>query len=156
YLVTLGGHSFYWFSLERPRTSELDARMAAYQPPTFDVAEDWEPTLHTEERATVEGIIPAWLQTRPWFEADGRRLTGVRVVEAVPVEGREGVFDLLVVEAAFASGSPTRYLLPLGLAMGARADAIRREAPHAVIANAHAHDGGARVGVLFDALADAS
>src|SRR5262249_10976605 len=121
YLITLGGHAFYWFSLERARTSELDARVARYHPPSLDVAEDWEPTLHGDERSRLEELMPAWLETRRWFESGGRILTGARITEAVPIEADgaiDGAFDLLVVQAEFATGAPVRYLVPLAVAKG--------------------------------------
>src|SRR5205807_1512243 len=42
YLLTLGEHAFYWFSLEEPRTAAQDAREASYQPPMLEVPSAWE------------------------------------------------------------------------------------------------------------------
>lgn len=53
-----------------------------------------------------------WVPSQRWFQGKARVVTGVRVVDAALLPGESGVLDL-VVEVAYAGGSPERYQVPL-------------------------------------------
>ncbi len=63
YLLTLGGHDFYWFSLEPSRTASQEERMSLHGPPTIACA-SLDALLVGEARAQLEEILPAYLEAR--------------------------------------------------------------------------------------------
>ena len=67
-------------------------------------------------RGALEVILPAHLQTSPWFAGTGRRVLAVRIVEvvAVPHETTQSYATFLRVD--YADGEPETYLLPLAFA----------------------------------------
>jgi maltose alpha-D-glucosyltransferase/alpha-amylase len=171
YLLTLGGHAFYWMSIEPPKHA---VSVETWQPPTIEVAA-WEPALGEDGRGLLEEILPNWLPTRPWFKAAGRIIAKVTVVETAPIAletraaGNAVAVELVVVEASFANGEAARYLVPVGLAPGERAGEILLRSPQAVMAMVRVApegpetlgESGARRSVpdsgalLYDALLDA-
>jgi maltose alpha-D-glucosyltransferase/alpha-amylase len=123
YLLTLPGHSFYWFLL----TEEAEAphwheeHLPAVSLPVLVLPEGWV-TLQrgraTRETASERAlgmleteIIPAFLPTRRWFGAKGVGITSVRVEECG--EWRRWLLVRLWVELA--DGAVQRYFLPLSL-----------------------------------------
>src|SRR5438132_3169062 len=111
YLLTLGEHAFYWFSLEEPKTAAQDAREASYQPPLLEVPSGWEGPLTGGERSSLEMVLPAWLEGRRWFHGRAREISQARIQDIVPVDSLR--FAMLEVE--FSQGEPEQYVLPLTL-----------------------------------------
>jgi len=141
YLMTVGGHAFYWFSLEAPASSEEADSAAAYRPPVLDVA-TWEGTLSGRGRARLEEILPAFLTTRRWFAGRGARVVGARIDALVPLGG----VQVLIAQVEYADAEPERFMLPLAMVTDGRA-----VAPSAVLATLH---GGAGDATLVDAAED--
>jgi maltose alpha-D-glucosyltransferase/alpha-amylase len=155
YLLTLGGHAFFWFSLERPSTAEQDEREAAYQPPTIEVMGAWPSVLRGDDAAALEATLPDYLAVRRWFGGRGRAINAVTILDALPVGEDSTSMHVVIVRVEYAEGEPERYILPLAFASEERAAELRARAPQAVLATVRAHPRGEAVnGVLFDALAE--
>ncbi|HZL21398.1 MAG TPA: maltose alpha-D-glucosyltransferase, partial [Polyangia bacterium] len=75
YLMTVGGHAFYWFSLEAPASREEIDSAAAYRPPVLDVA-TWESALAGPGRSVLEEILPGFVTSRRWFAGRDARVVG--------------------------------------------------------------------------------
>ncbi len=142
YLLTLGEHAFYWFSLEEPRTAAVDALAASYQPPTLEGANAWEGAFSPSERSVLEMVLPAWLEGRRWVRGRTREISQVRVLDVIPLDSIR--FTLLHVD--FGQGEPEQYVLPLAIESGEKP-----AAPQAVIAALRRGDSQA---YLVDALFD--
>jgi maltose alpha-D-glucosyltransferase/alpha-amylase len=138
YLLTLGGHGFYWFALERPRGADDELRALTYDPPTIE-ASGAHGLLHGEERALLEEVLPTFLGTRRWFAGRGQPVSAVHVREAVAL----GETTVLLVEVDYDDEQET-YLLPLTLIHDSRF-----LPPAALLAHVRLPDGEAR---LVDAL----
>ena len=103
-----------------------------------------------ELRAQLEReVLPGYIAACRWFGGKAREPHGYRVCEAAAVSAEPDAARLVLVEIAYASGAPDTYLLPLQIANGARAEAVEREAPQAVVARFR--EGG----MLFEAVHDA-
>ncbi|HEX3696903.1 MAG TPA: maltose alpha-D-glucosyltransferase [Polyangia bacterium] len=116
YLLTLGGHAFYWLSLETPPPEVEAEAVASYRPPTIEVANE-RSVLHGMDRSALEEALPAFLHTRRWFARRWKDLTGVRIEDAIEWRG----VHLLVFRVDFASTEPERFVIPLALVSGGRA-----------------------------------
>jgi maltose alpha-D-glucosyltransferase/alpha-amylase len=112
YLLMLGGHSFYWLSLEQPPAdAEADAA-ARYRPPVIEAASP-QVLLHGPARAALEEALPDFLYTRRWFARRRADLTSARIDDVVELP--EIPLHLLIVRVEYASAEPERFMIPLGL-----------------------------------------
>jgi len=143
YLLTLGEHAFYWFSLDEPRTGAVDAKEASYQPPALDTGSSWEEGFTPAERAALESVLPGWLEGRRWLRAHGREISQVRILDVIPFDS----IRVAVLDVEFSQGEPEQYVLPLALESGEKP-----APPQAVIATVR-RAGGSQA-ALVDALSD--
>src|ERR1700716_1609518 len=94
YLVTLGPHAFYWFSLEPARVEPGHDGRA----PDLSLAD-----------AELELVLPRYLVGQRWYGAKSRRVKEVHVVDSVPIAEAQ----VKLIEAIFDEGDPQTYVLPL-------------------------------------------
>ncbi len=120
YLFTLGPHGHYRLVLQQEK--EAGALERQYAVPTFAEAFDW--------REFNESVLLDYVSGCRWFGAKARGLTGIRVVETVPVPECLPEARLVFLEARYADGGSDTYLLPLSVAAGE----IQEKFPNAVIA----------------------
>jgi maltose alpha-D-glucosyltransferase / alpha-amylase len=115
YLLTLGPHDFYWFSLEQQdasATGEGDL-------PQLELRGRWTQIVESPRgRAALEDVLPAWLRTRRWFGAKSRRMRGVTIADTIRIpdpESRNGppLGYLMLVRAEFTEGDGETYFVPL-------------------------------------------
>jgi maltose alpha-D-glucosyltransferase/alpha-amylase len=153
YLLTMGPHAFYWFSLE-PRF----ARTAAAAPgaeaeiPTLEVDKQWHEILDERAVTKLEARLQDYLPPRRWFGGKTRAIKSLRIEEilTVPLAGGDKSF-LLFVELDYVQGDGERYLLPLAFATGEEAARLQQERPHLLIARLRVRKTGAE-GFLYDAV----
>ena len=94
YLLTLGPHGFYWFSLEHERvevTAQPEPRhvpAATDSLPSIAGAGDWKQLLGGEGRAALEAALEPILLARRWFGGKARAIRRATVVEMVPLARR--------------------------------------------------------------------
>jgi maltose alpha-D-glucosyltransferase/alpha-amylase len=156
YFVTLGGHGFYWFSLETHDESASGPR------PELVTGGSWQTVLTGRGLEQLERVLPAYVAERRWYAGKAGRIKSVEVLDAVPVgdlpepPGEPLAMVLLLnveaVDAPAASGST--YVLPLAFAEGTRAEELSRWRPEAVVAGLRVISSGreAVTGVLYDAV----
>ena len=94
YLVTLGPHNFYWFSLTRVRP--------------YEQAPDSAPPLSLDERA-LERALPSYLPRQRWFGGRTRTQRESGVVDSVML----GSAQLKLAEVRYTEGDPETYVLAL-------------------------------------------
>ncbi len=161
YFLSLGPHSFYWFSLERQRQSER-IYLSYSKPedceriPTLRVRNgSWPNLFQGETQKMLEEALAGYLYCCRWFGSKARPIQTIQIVDAIPCNREaEPSFRgrILVVQTEFTEGDAETYLLPVGYATQEAALQIRREMPQAVIANVQV--AGDPPGILFDALVD--
>ena len=113
YLLTLGGHDFYWFSIEASRHVSQEQRLSDLAPAPI-VCTSAEALLFGSERARLEEVLPAYLDAREWTTG---AVAGAQIIEAVrmPREGEVGAAPLVlvVVRVEYTEGEPETFVLPL-------------------------------------------
>ena len=163
YLLTLPGHSFYWFRLateaaapswheESPPVSEL---------PVIVLPADREPArnarrtplrLPSRQVSLLEReALPNFLGVRRWFGAKGTKIGSVEVAARAEL-GRQWLLTLLRVGVGEGSSEASHtYFLPLSAAWeDGEEDGVSGMGAYAVAKLRRR----SRVGVLFDAMAD--
>ncbi|WP_218081320.1 maltose alpha-D-glucosyltransferase [Anthocerotibacter panamensis] len=153
YFISLGPHSFYWFTLEHQPARRVGSALPQ-EYPTLTVNGSWQSVVaQVEHRKQVEALLPDFLCYCRWFSSKARTIETVSVSELTRIPYADTETLLTLVEVRFTEGDPQTYLLPLAYAEGELALSIRAEYPERVIANLQGkgRDGS---GLLFDALAD--
>ncbi len=151
YLLTLGPHSFYWFSLP----SKVPA--AGVQSPTSRNTLEvraWPDLVRGNRRALLEGMLPDYLCSKNWFRGPTGTIKQIAVKEAFPVsagDASDGLLALVLVD--YAQRDSELYALPVAFAAGAEADRLNAESPSLIIAHLVTESGGR--GFLHDAEGDA-
>jgi maltose alpha-D-glucosyltransferase/alpha-amylase len=135
YLLTLGPHGFYWFSLEARSAAALETdTKGAPEMPAIAVQSSWENLFRGRGRGAIEDMLPAFLRSRRWFGGKARRVKGIEIVEAVPVPAGRTTFFLILARVEYAEGDPDTYSLTLAFATGERATHLVEHEPHRVLA----------------------
>jgi maltose alpha-D-glucosyltransferase / alpha-amylase len=115
YLMTLGGHAFYWFALESSAAGSEAEAATGYRPPVLEAA-SLEALLGGEGRLGLEEALPAFLDTRRWFSGRALGLTSARIDALVACKG----VRFLIARADYASAEAERFLIPLAAALDGR------------------------------------
>lgn len=152
YLVTMGPHAFYWFSLEN-KQAEVSATPAKgpLAARSLTVGNEWSDVFKGRPKTALEALLPDYVRAQRWFGGKAKEIKSLTLKEATPVpaEGKElGYLALLLVD--YVQGDPELYSMPLAFASGKDAQQLREESPRLVIADLKVEGGPA--GVLHDAL----
>ena len=113
---------------------------------------DWESLFQRDGWSALEPALPDYMRARRWFGGKARQIASTRVQAAIPLRYGGATAYLALVRVAYAEGGAETYVLPLTFADAARAAALLRDLPHAVVARV-APAAGDR-GALFDPLYD--
>ncbi|GAB4425398.1 MAG: maltose alpha-D-glucosyltransferase [Chloroflexi bacterium OHK40] len=154
YFITLGPHSFYWFSLV-PQRAEGGGEEG--EPPLLSIsAGSWDAIFYDGRQAQLERALPAYLRPRRWFGAKARKIKGVSLADSVMVPFGEGMAYLALATVQYTEGSPETYLLPMAYAEGERARQLLADARPSVIARLTTRRDQDEPGVIYDPLGDRS
>jgi len=155
YFLSLGPHSFYWFSLEPKPAARIQAEAVdrAAQLPVLTASGRWDGILQGREKAALERILSPYLKTRRWFGGKARGIRNLAVIETLPVMDDRTPAYLALVRADYSDGDGETYALPLMYAPRERAERLLRDHPHAAIARLRFED-REEEGMVFDASVD--
>ena len=134
YALTLGPNSFYWFSLEQrsvPVTvsaPSLEARGLELVTTSIHGMDLWDPV----NLPTIAGILPQFISKSRWFRSRDRRFRSIDISEVISVVPQK--FVLLLTMIDYTSGDPEMYSIPVAIASGDEARAVKEESPDALIA----------------------
>jgi maltose alpha-D-glucosyltransferase/alpha-amylase len=160
YLLTLQGHSFFWFELVPPSAGDIGALLQA-QPPEFVtlvMPQGWRDLFTHHNLPQLEReVLPSFLPRQRWFAAKDQRLKPARIVAQGEIadptpdssDAKPGAFLLQIVEAALASGERQRYFLPLAAVWSPSGAELRQALMPATLAELRQ---ARKEGVLVDAL----
>jgi len=109
YLLTLGPHAFYWFTLTAP--DEPADRQGPAEPPRVEAQGSWKALV--EEGDALGEALTRFLWRQRWFRSKGRSPGRVRVRDALPLEAPGFDARLALVDVEFREGTAETYVLPL-------------------------------------------
>ncbi|HEX5106053.1 MAG TPA: putative maltokinase, partial [Pirellulaceae bacterium] len=159
YLLTLGPHSFYWFSIQPVREPSLAVTEpapaiahAAVNLPALRASGHWQKVLEGRARESLIRLLPEWLVKRRWFSGKAKAIRTATITDIVPLAGESVEFALLVVKVEYVNDFPETYVLPVGFATGQPMDWLIGDNSPALMATLQVHTGNHDVsGVLYDA-----
>jgi maltose alpha-D-glucosyltransferase/alpha-amylase len=108
YLLTLGGHAFYWFSVEDALGSPASERMSRLGKTTLSITSPNE-LLSGSERSRLEDILPAFLDASGWLTGT---VNTVHIIEAAQIEDAAAAF-LVFIRVEYPAGNPENLMVPL-------------------------------------------
>ncbi|MGE0606274.1 MAG: maltose alpha-D-glucosyltransferase [Pirellulales bacterium] len=164
YLLTLGPHNFYWFSLQPAVEPSLTltegaptASQMAKSLPTLKAKDKWQSVLDGKGRESLAKLLPEWLVHRRWFSGKAKSIRGVSIIDVVPLEGGDPAaqVNLLFVEVDYANDAAETYLLPVGFATKLQARQLMGDNSPAMLASVEVLSGKSTVtGILHDAFSE--
>ncbi|MCC7085016.1 MAG: maltose alpha-D-glucosyltransferase [Pirellulales bacterium] len=150
YLLTLGPHSFYWFSVPPSESSESSDSIGHV--PAISVQESWDEIFAARHQPQLQAALRKWLPLRRWFGGKARTIQSVGIKEVIPLgpsNQRRGSTELAMICVEYVDGEPESYVIPIGCAMGEAGERLAAEFPGAAIARMHLV-AIKQSGVLFD------
>lgn len=106
YVITLGPHGFYWFSLRDAQREEDSHHLI----PSFKLRGSWENQLLASKGSALSRALARYVHRARWFRDKSRVIKSLAVKEALPLARS---YYLLVLHLEFTSGEPSRYCLPV-------------------------------------------
>jgi maltose alpha-D-glucosyltransferase/alpha-amylase len=153
--LTLGPHSFIWFSLEAdPSGRGVEVRPPEEKAPIISGPADLERLLSGGARS-LANVLPGYMRARRWFRSKARRIKGITLRDAlrVPFDGSADVqARLAIFDVEFTEGETEAYVLPLALARSERVEPALAATPQAVIATVMPEGESGPSWTLYDAI----
>jgi maltose alpha-D-glucosyltransferase/alpha-amylase len=153
YLLTLGPHSFFWFSLEPQKAPEFSSRGGDGDSrlPVLQVTSRWEDWLGNSTKGRLEEVLPTYLRQCRWFGSKARIIKSTVIREARALRyAPEREAQLSVVDVEYTEGPAETYLLPLVL----NPDDGDGKSPPNLTGGVVGRLQGAAQGILADGLGD--
>ncbi len=149
YNLTLGGLSFYWFSLE-PRQVHQESVATSGGVLPLIIVESWDEVFQGRSLATLVRRLPAFLKTRRWFQGKRRSIRSIDIADDIPIPDTSAHVLLGVVD--YSDGDPETYVLPGSVAVGEEAEQLKTKLSDVSVAELQAQD--ASKGVMYSAVWD--
>jgi maltose alpha-D-glucosyltransferase/alpha-amylase len=153
YFLSLGPHSFYWFSLgpKFVRDQVQPSSNGQASLPKLELAHDWHEILEEKNRFGIREILPDYLRAQTWFKGKSKTIKLLTIKEDVPVKLASGAdARLAFLQVDYVDSDTEIYSLPLAFAVGVEADGLRQHSPERVIAELNFAP-PAQSGLLYDA-----
>ncbi len=152
YQVTLGPHTFFWFSLEPQAAEEVAAgKPADAELPALAVAEPWHNLLKGRDKTALERVLPKYLLGRRWFGGKARTIQSVEIIQVVPIPKDAPLAQLALIHVEYTDGEPEVYRLPIAFVPAEQA-AQMQDVPGAIARVTVKGHNQAEEGVLYDAM----
>jgi maltose alpha-D-glucosyltransferase/alpha-amylase len=150
YLLTLPGHGFYWFQLEKTAAEERFGPTPAPELFTLVLTGGADKLLeHRERQAFERTVAPRFLELRRWFAGKDAGIASVQIAGSValPREKEGKTFILVRLSVLLRNGETQMYFTPLVIEENRDDEQIP---PYAVARVRR----GSRMGLVLDADAD--
>ncbi|HDR16877.1 MAG TPA: maltose alpha-D-glucosyltransferase [Desulfobacteraceae bacterium] len=152
YALTMGPHSFYWFSLTGGEGRESITISDSGDIPELEPAGTWKTFLEGECGEDFSVVLSRYLPGCRWFGGKARTIKRTRVSEAFPMTVKDFQGFLLFADVFYMTGESERYVVAVGYASGEKARGILEDRRAAVIARLKGKVPGEQV--IYEASSD--
>ena len=160
YPLTLAPYSFFWLELQpaapTPEAPTIESpseneSLAGIVADTAPAAQPLSITglLQGGGHELLQQLLPNYLEQQRWFGSKSRKIRAAVVGASMTLA--EGEYIIALIDVTYDDGSAERYQLPLAIAAGDSAEALRKSSPKAILATLGDASNGS---VLYDATAD--
>ena len=121
--------------LDRTRAPRCTAaNVDGYRMPQIDVSSGFETLMRDALRSKLNLILPDYLPHCRWFRAKSRSIRTARITDVLPLSENSATAYLTMVNVDYRNAESETYVLPISLATGEGAAAVRSQWPERVIA----------------------
>lgn len=152
YVLTLGPHSFFWFSLQ-PESAPQRIEDAQRRTVTLAADRDWTHLVSPKTRVLDDRAFRPYLQQCRWYGGKSRTPRAIDIVDSIPIHAEDADLRLVIVRVGYTEGEPERYALWVRFVSGQAYDALASALPEQVIVHV-VRDGSEEKGALVDATGD--
>ncbi len=120
YVLTIGPHAFYWFSLEHEEAEAVVAPDVESELPRLSVADGWQDLVEGRPKRQFETLLRKELRRQRWFGTQTRRIQTMQICDSIPLgrHSNRSAPGLFVLRADYTDGEPETYVLSLATAWG--------------------------------------
>jgi len=152
YPLSLGPHSFFWFSLEPSRDPSVLTSAGVTVLPETTVQTHWSEVLGGSTRNWFERLLPGALRSRSWFMGKSRRIKRLRISEQVKMGETPESSIVVIIQVEYADGGEEHYSIPLQFIPEVVDGSAAREVPPSALARLKVQVGDQVIaGFLVDA-----
>ncbi len=158
YYLTLGPHTFFWFSLEPAPVEPVHHRASvqeALKPlTTMTIKRKPEELFEKKENwSLLERLLLNYARERRWFRGKARRVQSTVIRDVIPMPFTDSIAYFVLMDVLYTEGEAETYTLPLTLTSTDKLEQIMSEYPHAVVAQLKPKgENTVQATVLYDAL----
>lgn len=156
YFLTLGPHSFYFFSLEMAKDEAAIEEHDEFSLPTIEVEGNWESVFTGKKLNEIEDALFDYLPYRRWFGGKAKSIKSIDIIETMPIHRAAPSARFALVSVDYTQDTAETYLLVFSYVTGDDAARIQAEQHESVIARLRKRDKNGEIeeGVIFEALSD--
>jgi maltose alpha-D-glucosyltransferase/alpha-amylase len=157
YSITLGPHSFYWFSLESKQPEQIDLSTAPAEVlvPTLTLSGEWKDLYARGRKPALEATLLGYIRQRRWFGGKARNIRSSAIQDVIAIPYGMSEAHLILFRIEYSEGEAETYLLPITFALEERASQVIDKLPQAVVAHLKLKGKDADgEGIIYDALAE--
>ncbi|NRB06102.1 MAG: maltose alpha-D-glucosyltransferase [Richelia sp.] len=152
YFISLGPHSFYWFTLQLSPSPTCPVRNLN-QIPKLVVSEKWQNVFtKADAKIALETVLPDYLCSCPWFDST-RVIQGVHIIENISIAATKHEAYILLIHVDYTEGDANTYVLTLGYEPHGVESQRFTDRPEQIVTQVQVQ-GEERIGALFNALRD--
>ncbi len=134
YPLTLGPHGFYWFALEHRRDAVSMGREPADEIPVIEVSDAPDGVFSASARNALQSALASFIGARRWLGAEPRRIKSLRIMEAIALSALPESPRWILARVDHVESDAETCAVALSFAAGGRAEAMRRDARQAIVA----------------------
>jgi len=113
YNITLGPYGYYWFSLEKIDSEELDATTGSVI--EFNADATWETVFkdYAAKSNFERKVLPKYLRRMRWFGGKAKTISTVSVGTQIPIKVKRNLFYFMILDVSYLQGGTEHYFLPM-------------------------------------------
>jgi maltose alpha-D-glucosyltransferase/alpha-amylase len=152
YLLSLGPHSFMWFTLQPPAVELRPFPSDPVELPRLAPVDELLDLATGPRAAGLAELLASWARHRRWFRGKARRIASSQIRDAIPMTAGEAAAIFVILGVQFTEGDPEEYLVPLAALPEAAAAPMLAETPWAGIARLESDGDGTGSRIVVDAM----
>jgi maltose alpha-D-glucosyltransferase/alpha-amylase len=149
YMLSLGPHNTYWFTLQPQKKSALT--LSSDQIPTLKLDTSWKVITQDDFRSLLGMVLPNYLKKCRWFGGKAKPIRSTNIIDEIAISNEKNSSHFLLVEVSYVGAQKETYLLPVSFTT--RQDVmekIQRE-PQSIICKLQLKD---ESGIMYDSVYD--
>lgn len=148
YILTLGPHSFYWFSITSSEVEATTETMHSSSRFELLIEEKWTRVAKGHQKKGLEEAIASWLPHQRWFISKGKAIQRTTIRESCEISGDRNDWLWLQLQVDFTEGEPEMYQIYLGF------DTSQKSSPGCIATLKTTYRGKSEAGELVEAASD--